>query len=134
MNKRNNTLYLIKMGCEFPENDEITKISDLNNYRYFTHNIELKTGEILDTLEISHGARYNFGKNGYKYVDDFGLWFNTYYKDENGCEWTMLDLNKQLNKGNYYHDNLFNGITVLKLINSISKIQYTNIKIVDRRS
>lgn len=130
----NNTLYLIKMGNDFFEKDEITTISDLNNYRYYVHNIELKTGELLDTLEIGHGARYGFGKNGYKRVDDFGCWFQTYVKDKNGCEWAMLELDKQLNKGNYTNDNLYNSATILYLINSISKIQYTNIAIVDRRA
>ena len=47
-----NTLYLKKMGCNFFVNDDIAKISDLNNYRYYTHNIELKSGEKLDILEI----------------------------------------------------------------------------------
>lgn len=36
------TLYLIKMGNDFNKNDEIIKNSDLNNYRYFIHNITLK--------------------------------------------------------------------------------------------
>lgn len=128
-----NTLYLEKMGCNFFVDDDITKISDLNNYRYYTHNIELKSGEKLDTLEIGHGARYQLdNKNGYKYIDNFGCWFQTYYKDKDGCEWGLLELDKQLNKGNYNNGNLYTKETILNLINSISKNQYTNIEYIER--
>ncbi len=127
-----NTLYLEKMGMDFFINDEITKISDLNNYRYYTHNIELKSGEKLDTLEIGHGARYQFEKNGYKHIDNFGCWFQTYYKDKNGCNWGLIELDKQLNKGNYNRTNIYTKETILNLINSISKNQYTNIEYIER--
>lgn len=127
-----NTLYLEKMGCNFFVNDDIAKISDLNNYRYYTHDIELKSGEKLDTLEIGHGARYQRNKNGYKYIDSFGCWFQTYYKDKDGCEWGLLELDKQLNKGNYNKKNVYNKKTILNLINSISKKQYTNIEYIER--
>lgn len=132
MKKNNNTLYLEKMGMDFSINDDITKISDLNNYRYYTHNIELKSGEKLDTLEIGYGARYQRNKNGYKYIDSFGCWFQTYYKDKDGCEWGLLELDKQLNKGNYNNGNLYTKETILNLINSISKKQYTNIEYIER--
>lgn len=132
MKKNNNTLFLEKMGCDFFYGDEIEKVSDLNNYRYYTHNIELKSGEKLDTLEIGHGARYQRNKNGYKYIDSFGCWFQTYYKDKDGCEWGLLELDKQLNKGNYNNGNLYTKETILNLVNSISKIQYTNIEYVER--
>lgn len=127
-----NTLYLEKMGMDFSLNDEITKISDLNNYRYYAYNVELKSGEKLDILEIGYGARYQRGKNGYKYIDSFGCWFHTYYKDKDGCEWGLLELDKQLNKGNYNNSNIYTKETILKLINSISKNQYTNIEYIER--
>ena len=127
-----NTLYLEKMGMDFFINYDITKISDLNNYRYYTHNIELKNGKKLDTLEIGHGARYQRNKNGYKHIDDFGCWFQSYYKDKDGCEWGLLELDKQLNKGNYNNGNLYTKETILNLINSISKNQYTNIEYIER--
>lgn len=128
----NNTLYLEKMGCDFFVNDDIVKISNLNNYRYYAHNIELKSGEKLDTLEIGHGARYQLNKNGCKYIDSFGCWFQTYYKDKDGCEWGLLELDKQLNKGNYNNGNLYTKETILNLINSISKNQYINIEYIER--
>lgn len=123
------TLYLEKMGMDFFINDDITKISDLNNYRYYTHNIELKSGEKLDTLEIGHGARYD--KN-YKHIDSFGCWFQSYYKDKDGCEWGLLELDKQLNKGNFNKTNIYTKETILKLVNSISKNQYINIEYIER--
>lgn len=140
MKKNNNTLYLEKMGMDFFINDDITKISDLNNYRYYIHNIELKNSlnsnklkenkkYILDTLEVGHGARYD--KN-YKHIDDFGCWFQSYYKDKDGCEWGLLELDKQLNKGNYNNSNVYTKETILKLVNSISKNQYTNIEYIER--
>lgn len=133
MKKSNkNTLYLEKMGCNFFADDDITKISDLNNYRYYAHNIELKDGEKLDTLEIGHGARYQLNKNGCKHIDDLGCWFQSFYKDKDGCEWGLLELDKQLNKGNYNNDNLYTKETILKLINSISKNQYTSIEYIER--
>ena len=127
-----NTLYLEKMGMDFSISDDITKISDLNNYRYYAYNIELKSGEKLDTLEIGHGARYQRNKNSYKYIDNFGCWFQTYYKDKDGCCWGLLELDKQLNKGNYSNGNLYTKETILNLINSISKNQYTNIEYIER--
>lgn len=132
MKKNSNTLYLEKMGCDFFVDDDITKISNLNNYRYYAYNIELKSGEKLDTLEIGHGARYQRNKNGYKYIDSFGCWFQTYYKDKDGCEWGLLELDKKLNKGNYDKTNIYTKENILNLINSISKNQYTNIEYIER--
>lgn len=138
--KNKNTLYLEKMGCDFFVNDEITKISNLNNYRYYIHNIELKEDlksdklkennkYILDTLEVGHGARYD--KN-YKHIDNFGTWFHTYYYDNDNACYGLIDIDKELNKSNYNDDNIYTKETILKLVNSISKIQYTNIEYIER--
>lgn len=70
--KMKKTLYLIKMGNDFNKNDEIIKNSDLNNYRYFIHNITLKNNKNLDTLEISSGARYKYKNNKIYRNDCFG--------------------------------------------------------------
>ena len=121
MKKNKNTLYLEKMGCDFFYDDEITKISDLNNYRYYIHNLELKDGKNLNTLEISRGARYQQTTKEVKHIDDFGCWFHTYYYKDNGVCIALLELDKKLNKGNYNTTNIYNKKTILSLINSISK-------------
>ena len=143
MKKNNNTLYLEKMGCDFFCGDEIEKVSDLNNYRYYIHNIELKDNltskklkenknKILNTLEVGHGARYLQTTKGFKHVDDFGCWFHTYYIDNDGACWGLIDIDKELNKGNYNNNNIYTKETFLNLVNSISKIQYTNIEYIER--
>ena len=132
MKKNNNTLYLEKMGCDFFCGDEIEKVSDLNNYRYYIHNIELKDGKKLNTLEVSKGARYQQTAKGFKHIDDFGCWFHTYYIDNDGACWGLIDIDKELNKGNYNDTNIYTKETILNLVNSISKIQYTNIEYVER--
>lgn len=135
-----NTLYLEKMGMDFFVNDDITKISNLNNYRYYIHNIELKNNlnsnklkenkkYILDTLEVGRGARYD--KN-YKHIDSFGCWFHTYYYDNDNTCYGLIDIDKELNKGNYNNSNIYTKETILKLVNSISKNQYTNIEYIER--
>lgn len=140
MKKTNkNTLYLEKMGCDFFCDDEINKVSDLNNYRYYIHNIKLKNNLnieklknnkniILDTLEVGRGARYIYTNSGFKRADDFGCWFNTYYRDDDDVCWSLIDINNKLNKGNYNTENIYTKETILKLVNSISEIQYTNIE------
>ena len=132
MKKNNNTLYLEKMGMDFFYDDEITKVSNLNNYRYYIHNIELKDGKKLDTLEVSRGARYKQTTKETKHIDNFGCWFNTYYYKENGDCIALLELDKKLNKGNYNCNNIYNKETILNLVNSISKIQYKNIEYIER--
>lgn len=138
--KKNNTLYLEKKGCDFFVNDDITKVSDLNNYRYYIHNIELKKDlksnklkenqkYILDTLEVGHGARYD---ENHKHIDNFGCWFHTYYYDNDNTCYGLLNIDKELNKGNYIGENIYTKETILKLVNSISKIQYTNIEYIER--
>ena len=135
-----NTLYLEKMVCDFFVGDDIEKISDLNNYRYYIHNIELKNNlnsnklkenkkYILDTLEVVCGARYD--KN-YNHTDSFGCWFHTYYYDNDNICYGLVDIDKELNKGNYNKSNIYTKKTILKLVNSISKNQYTNIEYIER--
>ena len=130
--KNKTILYLEKMGCDFFYGDEIEKVSDLNNYRYYIHNIELKDGKKLNTLEVSRGARYQQTAKGLNHIDDFGCWFHTYYIDNGGACWGLIDIDKELNKGNYNSENFYTKETILKLVNSISKVQYTNIKYIER--
>lgn len=145
LENKKNILVLEKMGCNFFINDEIMKISDLNNYRYYTYNIKLNKetiakskvlqknkNNILKTLEISHGARYLKNSKGFKHADNYGCYFNTYYNDDNGSCYGLYNIDQYLNSGNYSGNNLYNKATILNLVNSISAIKYDDIKIIER--
>ena len=128
-----NTLYIEKMGCDFFYNDPIEKISDLENHRFYTHNKELKNGEMCDTIEIMNGARYQREKKGnLKNVDMFGLWIQTYQKDKDGCSWGLLDIDHAINKKNYDLSIIYTKKDLLNAINEISKKQYNKIEIIER--
>lgn len=127
-----NILYIEKMGCDFFYKDEIEKISDLGNYRFYTHNIELKNGKTCDTIEITNGARYQNVKGQLKSVDMFGLWLSTYYTDKNGTCKALLDIDKQINKKNYDLSIIYTKKDLLKAINEISKNKYTSIEIIEK--
>ena len=47
-------------------------------------------------------------------------------------ELILIDIDKELNKGNYNNSNIYTKETILKLINSISKNQYTDIEYIER--
>lgn len=127
-----NILYIEKMGCDFFYKDEIEKISDLGNYRFYTHDLELKDGTICNTVEITNGARYQNIKGELKTVDMFGLWIQTYCQDENGYSWGLLDIDKKINQKNFNLSITYTKKDLLNVINEISKNQYTSIEIIER--
>lgn len=124
-----NILKMEKMGMNIYNESELENVTDLTNFRYYIYNLELKDGKKLDVVEVMNGARYTEKsmKKG-KSVDHKGTWFSTYYRDNEGVCWGLLDLDKELNKGNYNDSNLYTKKTVLDLINSISKIQYNEVE------
>ena len=124
-----NILEMEKMGMNIYKDSDLKGITDLSNFRYYLHNIELKNGKTCEVIEITRGARYDKKSlRKHKSKDMFGAWFHTYYYDENGVCKGLLDIDKELNKGNYENENLYNKETILKLINSISTIKYDEIK------
>lgn len=127
----NNTLYLEKKGCDFFYGDEIEKVSDLNNYRYYVHDIELKNGINCNTIEIGYGARYKTINDKIKYLDGFGLWISTYYRDADGVCWGLREIDEKLNKRNFDAKTIYTQAEVLKSINRISKNKYTKIVIIE---
>lgn len=128
MNNKN-ILEMEKMGMNIYKDSDLKDITNLSNFRYYLHNIELKNGKICKVIEISRGARYTKKSlMKHKSADMFGTWFHTYYYDENGVCRGLLDIDKELNKGNYENKNLYTKETILKLINSISVIKYDEIK------
>ena len=54
-----------------------------------------------------------------------------YYDNDYNC-YGLIDIDKELNKGNYNNSNIYTKETILKLVNSISKNQYTNIEYIER--
>lgn len=122
-------LKMEKMGMDIYKDNELEGITDLTNFRYYIHDLELKDGRKLDVLEVMNGARYTEKsmKKG-KSEDHKGTWFSTYYRDNDGVCWGLLELDKELNKGNYKNGNLYTKKTVLDMINSISKIKFDDIE------
>lgn len=122
-------LKMEKMGMNIYKDSELEGITDLTNFRYYIHDLELKDGRKIDVLEVMNGARYTEKslKKG-KSEDHKGTWFNTYYKDNDGVCYGLVELDKELNKGNYKNGNLYTKKTVLDLVNSISKIKFDDIE------
>lgn len=122
-------LKMEKMGMDIYKDGELEGITDLTNFRYYIHDLELKDGRKLDVVEVMNGARYTEKsmKKG-KSEDYKGTWFSTYYRDNDGVCHGLVELDKELNKGNYKNGNLYTKKTVLDLVNSISKIKYDDIE------
>ena len=124
-----NYLKMEKMGMNIYNDSDLKGITDLSNFRYYIHNIKLKNGKTCKVIEITRGARYTEQSlKEHKSADMLGTWFQTYYYDENGVCRGLLDIDKELNRGNYKNENLFTKKTILKLINSVSAIKYDEIK------
>lgn len=122
-------LKMEKMGMNIYKGSDLEGKTDLTNFRYYLHNIELKNSKTCRVIEITRGARYTEQSlKEHKSADMLGTWFHTYYYDENGVCRGLLDIDKELNRGNYKNENLFTKKTILKLINNISKIQYDEIE------
>lgn len=122
-------LKMEKMGMNIYNESELENITDLTNFRYYLHDIELKDGTKCNVIEVMNGARYtNKSIKKGKSEDHKGTWFSTYTRDENGVCWGLLEIDKELNKGNYNNSNLYTKETILNLINSISKIQYDEVE------
>lgn len=122
-------LKMEKMGMNIYNDSELEGITDLTNFRYYIRDLELKDGRKLDIVEVMNGARYTEKsmKKG-KSEDNKGTWFSTYYRDNDGVCYGLVDLDKELNKGNYKNGNLYTKKTVLDIINSISKIKFDDIE------
>ena len=126
-------LKMIKMGMNIYKNSDLEGVTDLSNFRYYINDLELKDGKICRVVEVTRGARYTEQslKKGKSY-DNLGCWFHTYYYDENNNCIGLLDIDNKLNKGNYTLDNIYDKQTILKLINSISKIKFDDIEEISR--
>lgn len=126
--KKENKLYIEKMGCDFYYGDPINEVSDMINHRYYIKDIEMKDGRIIDTIEIMNGARYERKKGSLKVKDNFKLWLNTYFYKENGDCVRLPEIEQNVNS----LDLTYTKENVLKVINQISKNQYDVIEIIER--
>lgn len=122
-------LKIEKMGMNIYNDSELEGVTDLTNFRYYIHNLELKDGRKLDVIEVMNGARYTEKsmKKG-KSEDHKGTWFSTYYRDNEGVCRGLVELDKELNKDNYKNGNLYTKKTILDKINNISKIKFNDIE------
>lgn len=123
-----NKLYIEKMGCDFYYNDPIEKISDMINHRYYIKDIKLKDGRTIDCIEIMNGARYIYKNGKQEKQDNFKLWLNTYYYDEDGNCTRIKEVEDYCNSKNL----LYTQKNVLDIINNISQEKYTKIEIIER--
>lgn len=126
---------LEKRGCDFFKNDPIEKLSDVGNYRVgIYNNIQGKDGNRY-TLEFSKYDYYKYRdttKNGSrklkKAVKELvlrnKLSLNTEFEREDGSVLRNIELEKKISNMNltYTKEN------ILKVINYISKIQYSSIE------
>ena len=118
-------LKMKKMGMDIYKDPELEGITDLTNFRYYLHDIELKDGKICKVIEVMNGARYTEKSlKQCKSSDHLGTWVHFYWYDESGQCWGLSELEKELGKGNYTNGNLYTKKTVLDLINRVSKIKY----------
>ena len=137
--KNGKILTLVKMGCDFSENDRINQLSDCGNYRIETRNECIK-GKDGNEYFLSFGgydkrcARYINKRTGaylkhpvYEVVLENALHIGTEYENENGSwrnfriESELLDMNLTYTKAD-----------ILKAVNYISADNYTGVTIVDR--
>lgn len=134
---KKNVLYLECRGCYFWENDPITKISDVGNYRIgsYDYSIPGKDG-INYILEFGyydrHESRTTNKRTGkplkkplYELVLPGALHINTQHENEKGC-WRNCALEKQI------HDKklTYTKANILKVVNEISTKQFDHIILV----
>ena len=116
-----NTLTLKTRGCDFRENSEEAKLSDLGNYRLFgyikTNLSNSKHKRVGDyCIEICSNIQHNKVRNGM-----FSFFSNCYYDGKGNC-WGDLE-----------KDGMTNNPTkkgLLEYINKTFNTKYDNIEIV----
>lgn len=130
-------LYLQKRGCDFWEDDIISELSDVGNYRVGAYNYSI-TGKngIHYTLDFSHTERYHFRKTNVKtgqllkkpvkeIINRNALSIDTCFKTKEGSyrDLKLEDQVRELNL-NYTLDD------ILKAVNFISKDRYSKIEFI----
>lgn len=135
----NKTLTLVKMGCDFWEDDIINTLSDCENYRIETRK-ELVKGKDGNNYFLSFGTysrritrktNKRTGKQLKNPVEEIvnsnALRIDTSFDNEEGS-WCNWKLEEQLNKFNLS----FTKEDILTAVNYISCDNYTSVEIVER--
>ena len=117
-----------KMGMDIYENIE----SDLESYRIrLVDSIETKDGKTL-VGDVMRGNVSEYKNGKIKKVRDNALAADLQFTDENGNTWAyrLYELNGEYDH-NEYKESYYTKEYLLNKINSISKIQYDLITIID---
>ena len=133
------TLTLVKMGCDFWNDDRINQLSDCENYRIETRR-DLVKGKDGNEYFLSFGGydkrrtRYTNKRTGAPLkhpVDEVALenalHIDTEFDNENGS-WRNIRLESDLRNMNL----TYTKADILRAVNYISADNYTEIEIVDR--
>ena len=114
-------LYLQKRGCDFFQSDVSTRESDLGNYRLFLEFIDRDGVRVCG--DVLRGAVRRYSPKGKEQiVTENGLYCDFQYESHKGCYCYNVP----------EHDELrYTRADVLKLVNSISAVQYARIEFTD---
>ncbi|MBR4577323.1 MAG: hypothetical protein IKO25_08970 [Clostridia bacterium] len=120
------TLYLEKRGCDFSKDDEAARReSDLGNYRLFLEFIDKDGRRVCGDVQrrTIREDRWNEKKQTRewnKVISEYGLGIHWQYENYKGCYGYPLDPFGRFRKAD-----------VLRLVNSVSAVQYDAVEIVD---
>ena len=140
MNTTNNkTLFLVKMGMDFRYDTELQELSDVNNHRVRTQGCEIegKDGRIyfLEFTTYTKTKIRTTSKRGNKLlknpVDEVvlknALHVDTQFDDEKGS-YRNIERETEIHDKNY----TYTIENILKVVNYISKDNYTDVEFVER--
>ena len=133
------TLYLEKRGCDFWKDDEIRKVSNVENYRVGSYENRIKGKDGNDyILEFTNLDRYTYrttnkrtGEPLKKEVREVvmlhSLHIDTEFENERGC-WTNCALERKLHE----KPRLYTLENILEVVNEISIDTYTSVEFMER--
>lgn len=130
--KEKTIILLEKRGCDFSlTKDNYPSYIDLTNHRYFTKGLYINKKCV--GFEITSGYMWKRTlKNGRKLkkpkvLHNYKLWAQSYYEDEKGMCWTLLDVDKEINN----QDLLYTKLNLINAINKLNKYKIDDVLIVN---
>lgn len=118
--KEKNIILLEEMGCRINKEERADYI-DLTNHRYYIRGLYIDKKAVL--FEITKGSKMRFEKsNGVKLKKpvmehDNKIWFHSYWRDQNGMCYGLINIDKELNK----IDTLYTKADLIRAFNTITK-------------